>query len=1085
MALNRKFFSLWGQRQRFLTLLPIRFNRRLSLRYRILLVIIAALTTLLVLLYTISSTILLHGIQKAEDQSTYQITEGVQQSFQQTVQDFGDRFSDWSAWDDTYDFIQSNSASYIDSNLTAEALASLRVNLVMYWNIEGQVVYETGFDLTQKRKIAVDDPMRKHLYASSPLLRSRDRQTALTGVILLPQGPMLLTSQPILTSRGTGPLRGTLIFGRYLNMGKLQQTAHHHVNVYQAGDVQLPPDFVALQSRLATASIQVQSLNEQTIGGYLLLRDLYDQPALMVRVDVPRDIYQQGQENLENLLISLLIVGVVFGLTAQILVEKLVLFQHKRRESELRYRAVVTQAAEGIFLLDAQTKAFLEANQALQILLGYDLKELLKLTLYDVTVGDRESIDDSLQQLLADHQNKISEQNYRCCDGSIIHVEVNANQIFYGNQTVLSLVVRDVTDRKQAEIILKTQAQKEQALNRVVQAIRNSLDLTTIFATAVAEIGNALQVERVSMAEYVPTESLWRIIAEYRQTPELVIGLGLEIADQGGFVSQHIKRGEMVCIDNASQHEDPIVQSLAVTFPGSWLIMPLSNVLANSASAFASPVWGSLNLLRHQQPVGWQDWEVELACAIADQLAIALHQSQLYQQVQCLNTDLETQVTDRTAQLKQALSYESTLKRITDKVRDSLDEAQILQTAVQELAQSLAVPCCDAALYDLDQQTSTISYEYVTPEIPAGIGLTIAFADYAEIYHHLLQGQYVQCCFTLDRTVMARGCQPKYAILACPLMDDQSVIGDMYLLKPLDASFSDLEIRLVQQVANQCAIALRQVRLYQAAQTQVQELERLNRLKDDFLSTVSHELRTPMASIKMAIQMLEVALKGSGLDGQLALVNGSAEMPVRLTTPQIAKFSRYFKILQDECQREIGLINDLLDLSRLDAGAEILVPSAIDLSDWLPHLVDPFIDRAKQHDQTLKLTIAPDLPVLTTDVAKLERILTELLNNACKYTPAHEYIEMIVTPTDQETLEFTAKNSGVTIPTDELARMFDKFYRIPHRDPWKHSGTGLGLALVQKLVVHLGGTIVVHCVSHTICFTVELPLQPNRSANAA
>jgi signal transduction histidine kinase len=115
---------------------------------------------------------------------------------------------------------------------------------------------------------------------------------------------------------------------------------------------------------------------------------------------------------------------------------------------------------------------------------------------------------------------------------------------------------------------------------------------------------------------------------------------------------------------------------------------------------------------------------------------------------------------------------------------------------------------------------------------------------------------------------------------------------------------------LVKQVCNQCAIAIRQARLYEAAQIQVQELDRLNRLKDDFLSTVSHELRTPMSNIKMATYMLGISLSKLG-----ALEKDQSTQ-------------RYFKILNDECQRETLLIDNLLDLSRLDAKTDLLLTSA-------------------------------------------------------------------------------------------------------------------------------------------------------------
>ena len=277
--------------------------------------------------------------------------------------------------------------------------------------------------------------------------------------------------------------------------------------------------------------------------------------------------------------------------------------------------------------------------------------------------------------------------------------------------------------------------------------------------------------------------------------------------------------------------------------------------------------------------------------------------------------------------------------------------------------------------------------------------------------------------------------------LAVPLVDDQGILGDLWLFKAASAVFDDQEVRLVQQVANQCAIALRQSRLYQAAQAQVQELARLNQLKDDFLNTVSHELRTPMASIKMATQMLEISLK-----------------PLGLLEDNVSSIKRYFNILQEEEQREIGLINDLLDLTRLDAGTEPLNLSPISLHLYIPHLAESFFERTQQQQQQLSIHIPEDLPLFTTDLPYLERILTELLHNACKYTPSGETITVSAQATEA-TLELRVSNSGVEIAAAECDRIFDKFYRIPSNDPWKHGGTGLGLALVKKLTERLGGQI--------------------------
>jgi signal transduction histidine kinase len=114
------------------------------------------------------------------------------------------------------------------------------------------------------------------------------------------------------------------------------------------------------------------------------------------------------------------------------------------------------------------------------------------------------------------------------------------------------------------------------------------------------------------------------------------------------------------------------------------------------------------------------------------------------------------------------------------------------------------------------------------------------------------------------------------------------------------------------------------------------------------------------------------------------------------------------------------------------------------------------------------------LPPLTTDIEFLERILGELLGNACKYTPAGEKLLISARP-DAAKIQIQICNTGVMIPPEECDRIFDKFYRIPSSDPWKYGGTGLGLALVKKLVTILQGSIQASSHDHITCFTILLP----------
>lgn len=168
------------------------------------------------------------------------------------------------------------------------------------------------------------------------------------------------------------------------------------------------------------------------------------------------------------------------------------------------------------------------------------------------------------------------------------------------------------------------QVQREQALNRVIQSIRNSLDLKTIFATAAREIAQLVQAERVDIVQYLPERQLWLNVTDYRQTPDLPNALGLEIPDAGNETADRLKRLEVVQIDDTSTCSDKI-NRCGPTAHGSWLLVPLH---------INSSVWGSLSIVRNLPPLFWQQEEVELTRTVADQLAIAIQQSMLLSQVQ-------------------------------------------------------------------------------------------------------------------------------------------------------------------------------------------------------------------------------------------------------------------------------------------------------------------------------------------------------------------------------------------------------------------------------------------------------------------
>ncbi|MFN6462999.1 MAG: response regulator [Nostoc sp. DedVER02] len=272
---------------------------------------------------------------------------------------------------------------------------------------------------------------------------------------------------------------------------------------------------------------------------------------------------------------------------------------------------------------------------------------------------------------------------------------------------------------------------------------------------------------------------------------------------------------------------------------------------------------------------------------------------------------------------------------------------------------------------------------------------------------------------------------------AAPIKDDRDNITGAVLV------FRDITERKRAIEARQRQIEQEQL---------VVKWEEINQLKNDFLNLVSHELRSPLSNMKLMIQMIQLS-----------------------TSTEEAQ--RYLQLMETECDRELGLINDLLDLQRLETlSYPVITPDALLLQQWLAWMIEPFQIRVQQHQQTLQLNLPSNLPPLLSDGISLERILVELLNNACKYTSAGGEILLSVSYNSLETpakTVITISNSA-EIPVTELSRIFEKFYRIPNADIWNQGGSGLGLPIVQKLVEQLQGSIQVESGNGWTTFTLTL-----------
>ena len=216
----------------------------------------------------------------------------------------------------------------------------------------------------------------------------------------------------------------------------------------------------------------------------------------------------------------------------------------------------------------------------------------------------------------------------------------------------------------------------------------------------------------------------------------------------------------------------------------------------------------------------------------------------------------------------------------------------------------------------------------------------------------------------------------------------------------------------------------------------ITEIRSIDRMKTAFVSTVSHELRTPLTSIKGFIT---------------SLLQDTENFYDKETVHE------FYTIIDQECERLIRLINDLLNVSRIEAGRALdLNPSPVKISNVIDKVVLAQKSYTDKHEFIIKLE--PDMPTIVADIDKVDQILTNLMNNAVKYSPQGGKIEITGKKVDGG-IQIGISDEGIGIPKEHLAKIFDRFHRIDNRDTRKAGGTGIGLYIVKNLVEAHGGRV--------------------------
>lgn len=532
-----------------------------------------------------------------------------------------------------------------------------------------------------------------------------------------------------------------------------------------------------------------------------------------------------------------------------------------------------------------------------------------------------------------------------------------------------------------------------------------------------------------------------------------------------------------------------------------------------SLLAMVTRLHGQVNgaiVLATTQDVPWSEEEHALLHMVADAGAIALSQMQLQHQVFAL------------------AQHQSLIDQLTMAVRNSSDFDRILQLALNGLARSLQLdrgfilllrysdplfkqaprdgaPATRATLVcewlEQEMWCESASWCDETSDSPM-TGQSLWLSECSLCQHAFeLAPQPIVVAHPSDLTdvIPADSIAPLFrlttlsAFILVPLIGSSSstsgpgtVLGFVVLQSRQPRLWDSEELTFVELVGAQISTAiiqtqtLRQVqalveertaqlqhslavqaKLYDKTRQQIEQLRRLNQVKDEFVSTMNHELRTPLTSMSLAIRMLR-----------------QPELPEERRT-------KYLNILEAQCTQETNLINDLLALQHLESQRRPIQVQRLDLKQTLAPLVETFETQWADKGLSLVLSLPGRSLQLETEPDSLLRIVTELLNNAGKYSWQNTAIALEVqveqAPWGGQNIALSVTNVGLGIGDDKRSLIFEKFWRCPGVTEQAIPGTGLGLALVKCLVQHINGAIAVesHPLPETEAwrtrFTLTLP----------
>jgi len=432
----------------------------------------------------------------------------------------------------------------------------------------------------------------------------------------------------------------------------------------------------------------------------------------------------------------------------------------------------------------------------------------------------------------------------------------------------------------------------------------------------------------------------------------------------------------------------------------------------------------------------FDDRERQLLEEFAVQGAVVLRQVELLRALESRGDELENKV----AQLE-------ALQDVDEAVSSSLDLDEVLDRIVKN-----AVRFTNLAFGDITLSTdggSILEYD----EDDQSFHLRAAFGNRPDLLEQLhaitanpgstLVGRAALARLPLQAPDLAASDRDPYlhilfrdgwrSVLAVPMLRGDTLIGVLVIRRRGTGSFPPDVIELLQTFASQSALAIVNARMFRELETKTRELEIASRHKSEFLASMSHELRTPLNAV---IGFSEVLL-----DRMFGEIND--------------RQAEYLRDIWNSGRHLLQLLNEILDLSKVEAGQMVLETSTFSVGAAFEYSLAMVRERAANHAITLTVDVADDVDTVEADELRFKQVVLNLLSNAVKFTPDGGAVGLSATR-DGQHLNVTVTDTGVGVPPEDQERIFESFQQ-GRRGPAKEEGTGLGLTLSRRIVGLFGG----------------------------